>query len=135
MSSLTALKKNNEKLSANDVEGFINHTRGAHKKVQQKIEIMKKIMETLQKKTESLMRKNEDIKIAHLAQEQAYEVEKAKVQKLATQLEHPQEKQGEIEQLNNPAPRGIKSTPQLLPPMTYAKLFISGGRHLKKRTN
>lgn len=137
MSSLTALKKNNENaiLSATDVEGFINHTRGEHKKAKEKIETMKRMMETLKKKTESLKEKIEDIKIAHLEQEQAHQVEKAKVQKLDTQLEHAQAKQREIEQLKNSAPRGIKSTTQPLPPLAYAEFFISGGRHLKKRTN
>ncbi|KAK4738737.1 hypothetical protein R3W88_002434 [Solanum pinnatisectum] len=137
MSFLSALKKNNENFipSAIDVEGFINHTRGEHKKAKEKIETMKMIMETLKKKTESLKKKIEDIKIEHLEQEQAHEIEKAMVQKLDTQLEHALAKQREIEQLKNPAPRGIKSSTQPLPPLAYAEFFISGGRHLKKRTN
>ncbi|KAH0726440.1 hypothetical protein KY290_002251 [Solanum tuberosum] len=137
MSFVSTLKKNNENaiLSATDVEGFINHTRGEQKKAKEKIETMKMIMETLKKKTESLKKKIEDIKITHLEQEQAHEVEKAKVQKLDTHLEHAQAKQREIEQLKNPVPRGIKFSTQPLPPLAYAEFFTSGGRHLKKRTN
>uniref|UniRef100_A0A3Q7EKR7 Uncharacterized protein n=1 Tax=Solanum lycopersicum TaxID=4081 RepID=A0A3Q7EKR7_SOLLC len=137
MSFLSTLKKNNESaiLNAIDVEGFINHTRGEHRKAKENIETIKTIMENLKKKTESLKKKIENTKIAHLEQEQTLEVEKAKMQKLEIQLEHAQATQREIEQLKKPASREIKSSTQPLPPLAYAEFFISGDRHLKKRTN
>ncbi|MCD7472120.1 hypothetical protein HAX54_013060 [Datura stramonium] len=103
MSSFTTLNKNNEnaRLSANDVNEFINRTRGELNKDKEKMDTLKKKVEILKKKTETLKKKIEDLKIEYMEQEKAHEVAKAKVKDLGSQLKVAAIKQREIEQIVN----------------------------------